>query len=251
MQIHAAARAALLALALAISTPAFSAAPAEERAAVAAGLKARPIYVAIERYFPEVFKEMVDRLAEGLASSRPMGDLIQELRPLYSALLARETPKADVANTRLFMTLGRDQALAALKRSPHDCLIILGVSSDRTLPADILPEALIEQEFDYAAKLFAQTATRPQPLPPPLSQSALQSLASQVYDTLPSDALRAAFTQIGGSGAKATTPVQQEAVCRFSTNLMDVLLAKPGSEGTDAFRALTFATTVKRAAVSP
>ena len=36
-------------------------------------------------------------------------------------------------------------------------------------PVDILPEALVEQEFDYAAKLFAQTATHPEPPPPRVS----------------------------------------------------------------------------------
>jgi hypothetical protein len=240
MKIQSAARAALLALALACAVPAV-AATAAQRAEVAEGLKTRPVYVAIERYFPDVFKEMVDRITDGLVSGRRMDDLIHEIRPLYTELLARETPKADAANTRSFMALGRDQALAALKRSPHDCLIILGVSADRTLPVDILPEALVEQELDYAAKLFAQTATHPAPLPAPIGEIALQRLAAQVYDSLPSDELRAAFTEIEGSGAKATTPLQEEAACRFSTNLMDILLAKPGSQGTDAFRALTFA----------
>lgn len=241
MKIHSSARAALVAMALVLSAPALAAPTAEDRAEVAAGLKSRPVYVAIERYFPDVFAEMVDRITEGLVGGRRMDDLIQEIRPLYTDLLARETPKADAANTRNFMELGRDQALAALKRSPHDCLIILGVSADRTLPVDILPAALVEQELNYAAKLLAQTATHPAPLPAPIGDIALQRLAAQVYDSLPSDALRAAFTEIEGAGSKATTPLQEEAACRFSTNLVDILLAKPGNQGTDAFRALTVA----------
>ena len=215
-----------------------AAAPSARTAAIArAALLETPLYAVIDRLYPATFKRMVDLLSEGLDAGKSMSDIILSVRPIYLALVADASQKADATSTLGLMDLTRGQAREALAKGPDYCLDLLGIVDSPALPYEYLSRASLAREGAWTASLLEQVAAHPAGPPAALAPGALKRVSVAAYDSLPDDGARAALSGLEGELGAAKTPAEQRAACLFTVGMLDALIAE-GDAGAEIYRSI-------------
>lgn len=208
------------------------------REAISAQLRQIPFYQVLADDYPDHFEKLLDHVQPMFARGATTASIGEAMREINGELIARQLPKANVANTIESMKLSRDQSRAALAIDPAYCMTILGMGGPPITDNLVALAPLVQRELAFSAEMLKQTAKDPAPPPAAMPQERLQQLAMAAYDDLPSDQLRLAFQQIEGNGRNAKDALGQTAFCEFSIGLVDEILKLPPVEAAQTFRAL-------------
>jgi len=214
---------------------------ASNRAAIVSGLRENAVFAVLETYYPEVYKAALDALEQGMAKGQSVASMQNVIRDSYAALLAAQMPKAEGSYVLESIRIGQRQA-EAVAAAPADCMAVLGFLKLQRAVQSVVPPDQIKAEQTWAAAMLRQTATKPvQRTIRPLSSDMLQSVAITAYDGLATDEARQRIARLGGKFAGVTDTEDQRAICEFSIQYTNALLALPTTEAVDVFLSITFA----------
>jgi hypothetical protein len=176
-----------------------------------------------------------------LARARATGDRYEigaAARPVFTALLLKQTPLATNDNAYRLLRLTRDQTAAVRAVSPRDCASFASGKSDaRADLGKALTKAEVDQDDKVRAAVLEQTAKSPQPPLQPLSEDRRTAIANGALQRLPAGE-RAATETMLATGRRPATDLEAQGFCDYQLAYYDQILQAPPGEAGAAFRSL-------------
>lgn len=223
---------------------------ADFAAGMADGMRHWPDARAIEKYYPEDFRRMVDAavdavMAKGSVDFTSPQTMTSDMTPAFTTVrnevIDREYPKASTENIRAMMQLVVDRAKAALARSPRDCVVAIGLAKEAPRgPREMLDDPYLQRMGKISADILEQTATHPSPPPEAPDPDALHALNLQAAAALPSDKSLDALVESAEIPSERWNTGQALAACLFYTRRIEILLERPNDEGVRLYWAMRY-----------
>ena len=182
---------------------------------------AGPAFVAIHRYYPEVFAQMA---ADAKSVERKDRALL--IRPRLSALVAAHRSEMDDTSVNALGRLMLDETQALKSSNPLACVAVLGGGPATADVGSAFSPDLGRRDSEVIAEILAQVATRPATPPQKLTAPEANAIIDAALADLSADERQLVVPLLLAQKAPAAAG-EARAYCAFYRNLFIASLRGP------------------------